>query len=464
MQSSRTRVVLVLDVVVVVAALVAASIVPVFFMVPFNDEWLRLNYLANHTVWEWTVMHAQTWVVRPTAELILGYASLPNTRRALGEHFSASAFLERFQLIYVLVAIPFWIILYVNAAILAGRFRALPHTCVLFAFTIICLLVSDELGFAFYWADGYANILIPFVLLTTGMALMIKPNTLALSLGAVLVVVAALGHEVMCCYGLGFTLLSLVLRKPSLRPWLHRGILLALLVLCSAILWEQLFGAGPTARSDFYFQTTGIRYDFASVLLNIKQIVPLRVVVICLAVFFIIGAYRDRLSYLPQRAVADLRRNRLFWSLLLVGTLLTCFLPLASVGLKKARLAVSYYSVLTYLFFILLAVLLYPLVDGVMARTLRGYRQHIASLLPALIAVALVSPNIGQYRAALQDFSELRGQARAYMETLFTGKGKVTLCRPLHPFTKPGRRMTARNEAEYFGLESVRYVCPRGSQ
>jgi hypothetical protein len=290
---------------------------------------------------------------------------------------------------------------------------------------------------------------------------MIKPSTLALSLGAVLVVIAALGHEVMCCYGLGFTLLRLMLRKPSVRPWLHRGILLALLVLCFAILWVQLFGAGPSARSDFYFQNTGIRYDFASAWLNIKEMDPLRVVAICLAVFFIIGAYRDRLSYLPQRAVADLRRHRLFWASLIVGTLLTCFLPLASVGLKKARLAVSYYSVLTYLFFILLAVLLYPLVDGVIARALRGYRQHLRSLLPALIAVALVSPNIGQYRAAAQDFSELRGQARAYMEALFTGQRKVTLCRPRHPFTKPGRRMTARNEAEYFGLESVRYACGR---
>jgi hypothetical protein len=449
------------DLAIVIAVLAALCVPAFFFMVPFNDEWLRMNYLADHSVWQWTVMHAQTWVVRPTAELILGYASLPNTRVALAAHFTPRAFLARFQWMYVALAVLFWLTLYVNAAFLARRASAWAHTSLAFFVMIVCWAMSDELGYAFYWADGYANILIPFTLLTCGLVLLARETLPAAAGGGVLLLLAALGHEVNSIYAVGFLLLTLVLRRPIARPWLRRAILASLALACVAVVLLQLFGEGPSTRADAYFHNTGIRYDFAAAWLNVRAIDPLRAALTCLMTLAAISIYRERLNGLPQRAVDDFRSNRLFWILLALGTLATCFLPLASVGLKKARLAVSYYSVLTELYFVLFGVLLFPMLDRWLDPLFRGYRRRIGSILPLLLVLLPLSKNLASYEQSLLEWKPLRAQANAYMTALFTGNERVHLCRPRHPYVKPVRMMTTRNEAEYFHLNRVVDKCPR---
>ena len=139
-----------LDALVIIALLGAVLLVPISFLVPFNDEWLRMNYLATHSVWEWTVMHAETWVVRPTGEVLLGLAALPTTRPALASEFTAETFLARLHSIYVLFALGYCALLYVNAAILARSWRALPHTLLLLLGLLTCWLMSSELAYGFY--------------------------------------------------------------------------------------------------------------------------------------------------------------------------------------------------------------------------------------------------------------------------------------------------------------------------
>jgi hypothetical protein len=445
-----------LDASVVVTALVAILVVPAFFMVPYNDEWLRLNYLADHSAWQWTIYHAQTWVVRPMAELLLGWVSLPNTRPALSSNFFAYVFLARFQRLYGALALAFCGLLLAHAWILAGRLRAYAHVTLLFALMLICILMSDELGYALYWADGYANILMPFWLLMLGLYLLTQ-GAVASAWGAGCVVLASLGHEVLCIYALGFVTLTLLLRRFAVKPWRYRTLYALLLIVCVGILSEQLFSAGPSTRSDVYLAKTGSRYDWAGMWLHIRQIDPLRSMIAYLATLASIATYRDRLLGLPERASADFHRNRAFWIVLLIGTVLIAFLPLAAVGLKKPRLAVSYYSVMTELFFILSGVLSFPIFN----RWLRGRRPYVGSLLPILLLVALASKNIGAYQTAFRDFASLRAQANTYMEALFRGGDAVRLCRPAHPFSKANSTMTTRNEAQYFGIRKVKEISCR---
>src|SRR5262249_20611465 len=143
----RQAVVALIDLVVVFGVLALVSLVPIPFMVPFNDEWLRMNVLEEHTVWEWTVGHSKTWVVRPTAELIMSYASLATTRRALGSSFDATTFLARFQLMYVVLIVIFWALIVLNARIVARTVRCVPHVTLMFLGVVVCWLMSDELGF-----------------------------------------------------------------------------------------------------------------------------------------------------------------------------------------------------------------------------------------------------------------------------------------------------------------------------
>jgi hypothetical protein len=451
-----------LDSLVIVTLLAAVSLLPIFFLVPFNDEWLRMNYLATHSVWEWTVWHAETWVVRPTSELILGLASLPNTRPALAHDFTPETFLGRFHLVSVLIVLAYWLMLYANAAILARSWRALPHTLLLMFGLLTCWLMSSELAYAFYWADGYGNILMPFTLCCCGLPLLLRDNVLAAVGGGLLVIVGALGHEVICIYVLGFLLLALLLRRPSARPWRARALWAGLFAICLSIVLWQLFGAGPMIRNEHYLHNVGTRYDFGSAWLNVREIDPLRALLSVLSGPLSIAIYRDRLGDLPERAQADARHQRWFWILLALGTLLTCFLPLASVGLKKGRLAVSYYSVSTHLLFGLLGVVLYPLLARVLERALGSYRRAIGSLLPLLLVLALCSNNIAEFREALSNYAELKTEALTYMQTLFNApkEARLRMCRPRHPYSKPGRTLTDRNQEEYFGIQFVYNRCP----
>lgn len=451
------------DLSIVFGALAVVSLVPVFFMVPHNDEWLRMNYLAAHSVWEWTMVHAETWVVRPTAEVILGFASLPNTRPALEHDFTVETFLGRFHAIYVVLIVAYWAMLYANAAIIAKSLRALPHATLMFFALLVCWLVSDELGFAFYWADGYANIMMPFTMFTCGLPLLFRTDLRANIAGAVLALLGGMGHEVVSIFGVGALGLALVLRRPLEHAWRQRAVQGVLLAVSLALVWWQLFGEGPMIRNDHYAANVGKRYDLPNAWLNIQQISPLRAFAATLAPIVAIAIYRDRLQRTIDAAVADFRRQRWFWILLALGALVTAFLPLGSVGLKKGRLAVSYYSVFTYLWFILFGVLLYPMLDRFVARWLRGYRVRFATLLPALLLVVACSKNIAEFQTAATNFGQLRLEAQTYMQMLFaaqaTPERKLRLCRPRHPYSKPGRMMTDRNEEEYFRIKSVYNRC-----
>ncbi|HKU42198.1 MAG TPA: hypothetical protein VJR89_28765 [Polyangiales bacterium] len=455
------KIVLSLDVLLVLGVLAAVTLVPIAFLVPFNDEWLRMNYLATHSVWEWTVWHAETWVVRPTSEVILGLASLPNTRPALEHDFSVDTFLARFQAVYGLIALAYWAMLYANAAILARSPRALPHTVLLWFGLLTCWFMSSELAYAFYWADGYGNILMPFTFCCCGLPLLVRDDLLAAVSGALLVIVGALGHEVICIYALGFLLLALLLRRPETRPWRARavwGVLFAILL--GIVLW-QLFGAGPSIRAEHYLRNVGKSYDLPNAWANVREIQPLRALISVLSGPLAIAIYRDRLGDLPERAQRDFARQRWFWILLALGTFVTCFLPLASVGLKKGRLAVSYYSVSTHLLFGLLGVVLYPLLARWLDRALSSYRRVAGSLLPLLLLVAACSGNLDEYREAVVNLKPLRAQAFEYMHKLFDSPStaRLRLCRPRHAYSKPGRMLTDRNQEQYFGLKFVYNRC-----
>ncbi|HKP59980.1 MAG TPA: hypothetical protein VJV78_24820 [Polyangiales bacterium] len=450
-----------LDALVVIVLLGMVLLAPISFMVPFNDEWLRMNYLATHSVWEWTVMHAETWVVRPTGEVLLGIAALPNTRPALAHDFTVETFLARFHLIYVVFVLGYCALLYANAAILARSWRAAPHMLLLSFGLLTCWLMSSELAYAFYWIDGYANIQMPFTLCCCGLLLLVRDRLPAAIGGALLIILGALGHEVIGIYALGFSLLALALRRPETRPWQRRALWTALFASLLAIVLWQLFGVGPTLRNEHYLRNVGTRYDFSNAWANVKEIHPLRALLSVIAGPLAITIYRDRLGDLPERAEADARRQRWFWILLALGTLITCFLPLASVGLKKGRLAVSYYSVSTHLLFALFGVVLYPFLARFLERALGAYRRRLGSLLPLLLVIALASGNIGEFRDAVVNRSQLNAEALTYMRTLFNApkEARLRICRPRHAYSKPGRMLTDRNQEEYFGIAFVYNRC-----
>jgi hypothetical protein len=47
------------------------------------------------------------------------------------------------------------------------------------------------------------------------------------------------------------------------------------------------------------------------------------------------------------------------------------------------------------------------------------------------------------------------------MDMLFRGGNNLRLCRPRHAFSKANSGMTARNEAQYFGIRKLKeIVCP----
>ncbi|MET0385262.1 MAG: hypothetical protein ABW321_04850 [Polyangiales bacterium] len=452
-----------LDLAVVALALACVLLVPVTFLVPFNDEWLRINYLADHSVWEWTVMHTRTWVVRPTAELIMAFAALPNTRPALAHDFTPAAFLAAFHRVYVWLALVYGVLLYANAVLLSGRWLPREELTLLILGVLACWLCSDELGHGFYWIDGYGNVLMPFVLLMSGLGLLARSRRVGPSLAAAgLITLAALGHEVLCIYAIGVLALAVVLRRPKLDGWPRWSTSVGLLLVCGLILGAQLFSAGPGVRNANYETHTGVANHYDVALQNVLQINPLRGLLCIITPIFGVAIYRDQLAELLERAVADFRRARWFWVLLVLGTLLTCVLPLASVGLKKGRVTVALYSTLTHLMLVVVGVVLCPLLDKWSARWLRGYRQRIGSVLPIALLLLAASGNRGTFREAIVKRAELQGQAVGYMTQLFEGKKRVLqLCRPKHPYVKSARNLTDNNEAIYFKLEKVRHRCPK---
>jgi hypothetical protein len=451
----------VLDVLVVCSALALALLVPIFFMVPYNDEWIRVSYLADHSVWEWTIYHTQTWVVRPTAELIMGFVSVVNTRRMLEPNFNAAAFLARFHQMYVALVATLFALLYLLAAVLARRWRALHEWTLLCACMAICILMSDELGYALYWADGWANVVLPFFLMSIGMVLLARRDAYAL-LGAVLLLMAALAHEVLCIFGSGYCLLTLALRRFDEHPVRARLLLGGLALLCLGVLYAQAFSTGPTVRSEVYFRRTGQRYNLAGVWHGIQTIDPVRSLLAFIAVLLLLAIACERVSGPVRRALDDARAHRAYWCLLVAGALLTSLLPLGTVGLKKPTVAIAAYSVATELFVILSAVLFYPLVGVSLNRLLASYRKRVGSVLLVLFALLPFSKNLGSYAAALRDFDALRGEARVYTETLFTAQRRARVVRPCHPFVKPNSGLSGRHAAQYFGLERVRELaCPK---
>lgn len=462
MKPTRLGIVHGLDLVVVFGLLLTLLLVPVVFLVPFNDEWLRINYLADHSVWEWTVMHSRTWVVRPTSELIMGFAALPNTRPALGHDFTPAAFLKSFQRVYYVLAFGYCLLLWLNAAILRGKWLA-REECTLIGLGILaCWLQSEEPGFGFYWIDGYGNVLIPFALLTCGLALWARSATLVAQLGAgVLFVLAALGHEVMCIYALGVLGLFATLRRPDTEGWARWSVAVGLIVVCAAILAAQLLSDGPRVRGEHYSSATGTTYHYDVAIRNVLQIKPLAAVLSVLTPILGVAIYRDHLGDLPRRAAADYARHRLFWVLLAAGTLLTSVLPLASVGLSKGRIVTSLYSTLTHLYLVLSGFVLCPIVDSLSTRLLRGYRRYVGSIVPIVLVLAVTSSNRESFQQALVRRGELQAQALDYMTKLFAARKRVNVCRPDHPYVKLAKGLTDRGEAEYFRLERVRHPCQK---
>jgi hypothetical protein len=450
------------DLAVVLSLLLGLLLVPVVFLVPFNDEWLRINYLADHSVWEWTVMHSVTWVVRPTSEVIMGVAALPNTRAALGPDFTAEAFLRNFRLVYVALALGYCALHWLNAVILRGKWLAREETALILLAALACWLTSEEPGFGFYWIDGYGNVLMPFAFLSCGLGLLARSQTLWRALGAAaFIVLAALGHETLCIYALGVLCLFAALRRPSAEGWARWSVVVGLLVICAAVLAAQLFSDGPRVRGQVFERSTGGAYHYDVALKNVLQIKPVAALLALLTPIFGVAIYRDQLGDLPQRAAADFARNRVFWVLLPAGTLLTSVLPLASVGLVKGQVVTSLYSTLTHLFLVLSGFLLCPMLDRWIERYSRRYRRRVGTLLPVVLLLCVTSVNRETFTEAVVRRAELQAQAHAYMEKLFTADKRVTVCRPKHPYVKPGRGMTDRGEQEYFHLERVRQRCPK---
>jgi hypothetical protein len=431
-------------------SLAAALMLPIAFMVPYNDEWLRMNYLADHSVWEWTVMHTVTWVVRPTAELIMAFISARTSRPALGAHPDAAHFLTRFHALYLVLAGALLGLVGVLARLLGRGRHTLALWGTLCALLWLCIWSSDELGYAFYWADGYANVVLPFMLLLAGMTALCAERWPVRAVGALGLVLSALSHEVLCMYALGFVLLRAAwLPQPRGERWL-----LALLALgLFALLYAQGFSAGPSLRSAVFAQKSGAAYNWAGAWRGIQHIDPWRSLFAFCGTLALLAIQRPWLELPLLRARAHAREHPLFWSLLALGALATCLLPLASVGLKKPRVAVAAYSVMTELFVILAAVLAYPLLDPLLERAFRAYRRTLRSALPLLLLAAYISPNLADYRSVLSERHRLRGQARAYMESLFAGRdARVRLERPCHRFVKVASTMTTRNAKQYFAL------------
>lgn len=391
----------------------------------------------------------------------MGLAALPNTRRALAHDFTPGAFLTKFRSVYFVLALSYCVMLWLNAALLRGKWLARETSTLIALGILACWLTAEEPGFGFYWIDGYGNVLMPFVLLTGGLTLLARSRRLLPALaGGISIVLAALGHEVMCIYALGVLGLFAALRRPRSDGWARWSVCLGLLAICGAILAAQLFSAGPRVRGDHYQRATGAAYHYDIALQNVLQIKPVPALLCVLATILAIGVYRDHLGGLPERVVADYAQNRVFWLLLAAGTFLTSLLPLASVGLSKGRIIVSLYSTLTHLFFVLLGFVLSPVLDGVTERLLRGYRHRVGSVLPIVLLLWLSSDNRESFQQAVVRHTELKGQALSYMTKLFEARKHLNLCRPDHPYVKRAKGLTDRGEADYFHLERVRHRCP----
>jgi hypothetical protein len=364
--------------------------------------------------------------------------------------------------VYLALAISYCVLHWLNAVCLRGKWLVREETALVLLGVAACWLTSDEPGFGFYWIDGYGNVLIPFALLTCGLALMARSQSMLPALAAaVLIVLAALGHETLCIYALGVLCLFAALRRPKSDGWARWSVCMGLIVVCGAVLAAQLFSDGPRVRGDNYQRTSGGTYHYDLALQNVLQIKPVAGLLAVLTPIFGVAIYRDHLGDLPERAAADFARNRLFWALMAAGTLLTSVLPLASVGLVKGHVGTSLYSTLTHLFFVLFGFLLCPMVDRYSERLLRWYRQRVGSVLPIVALLCVSSGSRETFTQALVRRSELQDQAHEYMDKLFKAQKRVNVCRPRHPYVKPGKGMTDRGEAEYFRLERVRQRCPK---
>jgi len=457
MRTRLDKTVAVCDALALLLALSMVLLLPVGFVLPFSDAWLRMTYLADHSPWEWTVMHVETWVVRPSAELVMAWLSWQTSRPALGPHWNPETFLLRFQAAYGLLALVLLVLLAWIARALVDTRRVLIAWAVAAGGMWICLWSSDGLGHAFYWADGYANVVLPFCCLVLGMALWSR-GTSARVPAAVCFVLAALGHEVFCIYSIGFlTLVLLFGRRDADSSLLDTGLVLLLVAGLLALLYAQGFSAGPSRRTLAYLERTGSRYNVAGALRALTHIDVLRTALAVAATLCMIAIYRPWLHEPITRAVRYARAQRAFWILLVCGTWATSLVPLASVGLKKAKVAVGAYSVATELFVVLAAMLTYPWLDALLCRRFSPYRKHIRTGLPLFVCVALISPNFALYRSAVVDYSRLRVEAHAYIQQLFSAHGqRVTLTRPCHAFIKKPTGMTMRYAKEYFGLARFR--------
>lgn len=439
------------DGLVMIATLAVAIISPITFLVPYNDEWLRMNYLADHSVWQWTVMHVQTWVVRPTAELIMALASAQTTRPALGAHADAELFLARFHAPYLALVLGLFALMAMLATALAPKHYRFTSWSVSCGCLWLCIAASDELGYAFYWADGYANVVLPFFGLLLALALFCRDGALAHGGAALCMLGAALGHEVLCIYASGFVLLQLLRTRE--HPRSRRALFAALLCGLLAILYAQGFSQGPAQRTQAYLEKTGTAYNWTGALAAVRLIDPKRTAGAFLATLALIAGSRARLRPIVLRAEQHARAHPWYWLALAFGALLTSVIPLASVGLKKASVIVGAYSVATELFVILAAALSYPLLARWLEYVFAPYRNAIVTTLPVLMLALWLSPNLASYQAAFSARAELSEQASAYMQKLFAGKGKsVRTTRPCHAFIKPASGMTMRNAKQYFAL------------
>jgi hypothetical protein len=345
--------------------------------------------------------------------------------------------------------------------VLAKRWGAWNQWAVLCGCMLICTLMSDEIGYALYWADGYANVVLPFFLMVLGLALMTRGDAWAAP-GVLLLMAAALAHEVLCIFSIGYAALTLAFRKFPVHPLRWRALYVGVALLSLALLWAQSFSAGPNARSAAYLQKSGMSYNLAGVWNGLRCIDPLRTALAFLGTLGLIAAAGERLSVPLQRASKHARSNRLYWSLLCAGALLTSLLPLGTVGLKKPKVNVAAYSVATELFVIFGAALFYPLVAAPLAKLFAPYRRWVYSVVPLLFVLAAVSRNVDGYITAVTQFDALRDQARVYTETLFSAQKRARVTRPCHAFIKPNSGMTARTAAEYFRLEKLRELaCPK---
>ena len=460
MQRVAAKLVSRLDLLVVSVALGIALVPPIFLHVPYNDEWLRINYLADHSVWNWMVMHCQTWVVRPTAELIMAGTELPLTRPAMGSDFTAHAFLTRLHASYLAMAAMVMALLYMIGVAAAGGARSLAFVTLTFGLLLICVSQSSGLGYAFFWRDGYGNVVFPFLCLALGLALMTR-GRLGSYFGMGMLVIAALGHEVECIFVTGFAGLQLFARGRRSRTELLLSALL--LAAGGAILYAQILSPGPLLRADVLQAKSGARYNVAGMWQALELIEPKRWIATYLAGLLAIALYGERLQTLLGRACSDARRHRPYWLLLSAGALLTSFVPLASIGLKKPARTIAvtgggYYTVAMLFFVILGAVASAPLLVGVVQPWTARYRRTVGSLVPLLLLLCVTSSNWTGYRTALLNFSTLNQEAEAYMNQLFAGGDRVRVCRPTHPFSMPVSTMTTRNAAQYFGIRKLKEV------